>query len=87
MKFIFLLIIYFAGFATAIYILAPPTDAQLCSGNTAAVASTVEPSRFVQTFSAGLHKCVGFGKEAAIQLGGKMKEKIEEKMNEKKADS
>jgi hypothetical protein len=78
-KFIFLLIVYFAGFATAIYMLAPApegsTDKSFCNISS---ASTFDSEEFVKSFNAGIHKCLAFGKVAAIHTAEFIKEKIEE---------
>jgi len=83
-KLIFLLIVYFAGFATAIYVLAPaPKD-----GTPLALGSLL-PSRtgqtqgmtseeFVESFNTGMHKAVAFGKVAAIHAAQFMREKLKE---------
>ena len=84
-KFIFLLIVYFAGFATAIYTLAP------APGNNSKpfALGTLLPSRsqegksmtreeFVASFNAGMHKCIDMGKSAAMHTGKLIKEKLDE---------
>ena len=78
-KFIFLLIVYFAGFATAIYVLAPVPDAQdyqTCEKGFG--GSAFQSGEFVQTFNIGMHKCVGFTKNAAISATRFVKRKIEQ---------
>ena len=77
-KFIFMLIVFFAGFATAIYILAPVPEGQ--DGQQEAkglLDSTVKSGDFVQSFNAGLHKAVNFSKDAA-QRTAKFLKKINE---------
>jgi len=65
-KFIFMLIVYFAGFATAIYILAPtPENHPEKSSAKGFLDSTVKSGNFVASFNSGMHKCVETGKEAA----------------------
>ena len=78
-KFIFMLIVYFAGFATAIYMLAPAPEgsANKSVGNTSSV-SAFNSEEFVESFNAGIHKCLAFGKVAAIHTAEFLKEKIEE---------
>ena len=83
-KFIFLLIVYFSGFATAIYTLAP------APGNSKPFAlGSLLPSRsqqgkpitreeFVESFNAGMHKCLDLGKAAAMHTGKLIKEKLNE---------
>lgn len=78
-KFIFLLIVYFAGFATAIYMLAPtPEGIDKHSFGKISSASTFNSQEFAKSFNVGMHKCLAFGKEAAIHTAEFLKEKIEE---------
>jgi hypothetical protein len=66
-KFVFLLIVYAAGFATAIYCLAPAPDQK------------APPSQRAGTsFNAGMHKCVGFSKEAALEAAKLIETKVNE---------
>jgi hypothetical protein len=79
-KFISLLIIYFAGFATAIYFLAPASehrpDRPYGKGR---VYSSLRSDDVVQSFNKGMHQCVDFGKDAACRMGKYLKQKLEEK--------
>jgi hypothetical protein len=78
-KFIFLLIVYFAGFATAIYMLAPaPEGSTSKSFNNITSASAFNSQQFAKTFNAGMHKCLAFGKEAAIHTAAFIREKLQE---------
>jgi len=82
-KFIFLLIVYFAGFATAIYCLAPAPDGQnLRSGEKSFMNSLVKSDEFAQSFNSGLHKCIDFSRDAAWRAGRFIKQKL----NEREAD-
>jgi len=77
-KFIFLFIVYFAGFATAIYMLAPAPENQAHqSGDTTHLDFNSE--KFVKSFNSGMHRCVDLGKEAAQRTARYIKEKIQEK--------
>ena len=76
-----MLIIYFAGFATAIYTLAPTPE----SNGQATLSGFIRPSEdgsrmtsqeFVESFNAGMHKCVDFGKEAACRTAEFLREKF-----------
>jgi hypothetical protein len=85
-KLIFLLIIYFAGFATAIYTLAPTpkSDGKTTLGGFVRHSegeSRITSEEFVESFNTGMHKCVDFGKEAACRTAKFLKEKIK-KMRE-----
>jgi hypothetical protein len=78
-KFIFLLIVYFAGFATAIYMLAPaPEGSNSKSFSSISSDSGFNSQEFVKSFNAGMHKCLAFGKVAACHTAEFIKEKIEE---------
>ena len=83
-KFIFLLIVYFAGFATAIYTLAPaPKNAKPFALGSLIPSRTGQAERitseeFVESFNAGMHKCVEFGKAAALQAARFIREKMKE---------
>lgn len=83
-KFIFLFIVYFAGFSSAIYILAPPPEnhERLLDSNT---HFNFDSDEFVKSFNSGMHKCVDFGKEAAQRTAEYIKEKVNEKQTQ--ADS
>ena len=76
-KFIFLLIVYFAGFASAIYMLAPAPEGS-ASNNDISSASTFDSQEFTKSFNAGMHKCLAFGKEAACHTAEFIKEKLKE---------
>ena len=74
-----MLIVYFAGFATAIYMLAPAPEgsADKSFGSTSSV-SAFNSQEFVKSFNAGIHKCLAFGKVAACHTAEFLKEKLEE---------
>ena len=79
-KFVFLLIVYFAGFATAIYCLAPVPDNQVSqTGEKTLVYSAFRSDEFAQSFNAGMHKCIDFGKDFAWRTGEFVKQKIDER--------
>ena len=79
-KFIFLCIVYFAGFATAIYMLAPQPENQ---ANQSGVADgthiNFDSQEFVKSFNSGMHKCLDFGKVAALRTAKFIKEKVQDK--------
>jgi hypothetical protein len=79
-KFVFLLIVYFAGFATAIYTLGPAPENQAQQrGENSFPDSVFKSDQFAKSFNSGMHKCIEFGKEAAVRAGKTLKEKLEEK--------
>ena len=77
-KFIFLLIVYFGGFATAIYCFAP-VDQTSNTGERSFVYPTIKSDEFAKSFNTGMHKCIDFGKEAALRVGKLIKQKLDER--------
>jgi len=75
-KFIFLLIVYFAGFATAIYALSPTPPDQNAKGGL--LDSDFQVSNFAKSCNSGMHKAIGAGKEAAQRAAKFIKQKIDE---------
>ena len=80
-KIIFLLIVYFAGFATAIYCLAPVPEDRACKihNEKSFVCSAFKSDEFAKSFNTGMHKCVDFGKDAASRAGKFIKQKLDER--------
>jgi hypothetical protein len=77
MKLVFLLIVYCAGFATAVYMLAPVPQ----QNGQAAQASLDQPfasSQFIQSLNTGLHKGVAVTKAAAKDAGAYIRQKLNE---------
>lgn len=85
-KFIFILIVYFAGFATAIYFLAPTSDdnsdSALNLSGKDEILSKIKSEQFVKSINSGMHKCIDFGKDAATHTADYIKQKIDEKQNQ-----
>lgn len=82
-KLIFLLIVYFAGFATAIYCLAPlpeNKDGRPCEKS---LAYSAKSDEFARSFNAGLHRCLDFGKAAAWRTGIFIKQKLDDRDRER----
>ena len=78
-KFVFVLIVYFAGFATAVYCLAPaPSGKKGTAQGKELLGSTLTSDQLVQSVNAGMHKCVDLGKDAATRAAELIKEKMEE---------
>jgi hypothetical protein len=79
-KLIFLLIVYFAGFATAIYCLAPVPDEQSCRFSEKSFAySALKSDEFAKSFNTGMYKCLDFGKEAVQRLSTFLKQKLDDR--------
>ena len=79
-KFVLLLIVYFAGFATAIYCLAPVPDNQDCDADSSSFSySALKSDEFAKSFNSGMHKCLDFIKDTSCQAGDYIKQKIKER--------
>ncbi len=79
-KLIFLLVVYFAGFATAIYCLAPVPESQyLQNGEKGFAYSAIKSDEFAKSFNTGMHKCLDFAKDAAWRAGKLIKQKLDER--------
>jgi len=73
------LIVYFAGFATAIYMLAPkPKGVSAPDLDNSTLRERFDSQEFVESFNTGMHKCLAFGKEAAQRTAKLVKEKLKE---------
>ena len=83
-KFLMTLIIYFGGFATAIYYLAPASDREEGGRVTASSfdwqgsAKDVKSSEFARVAGASMKKFVGFAEEQAVKASELIKEKLAE---------
>jgi hypothetical protein len=77
-KLIFLLIVYFAGFATAIYCLVPVSDEHKLRSNRGFAHSAVKSDEFAKSFSVKMHKCLDYSKDAAKRAGAYLKEKLDD---------
>jgi hypothetical protein len=76
-KIIFLLIVYFAGFVTGIYCLAPVPEGQGdVETRDSFVHSVIKSDEFAKSLNSGVHKCIAFGKDAAQRAGEYIKEKM-----------
>jgi predicted MFS family arabinose efflux permease len=78
-KFVFVLIVYAAGFATAVYYLAPtPNPSTQSPEQLARLVSAQKAQELLKSFNSGMHKCVGFSKEAAKEAAKLIQAKFEE---------
>jgi len=85
MKLVSVLIIYSAGFATAIYVLAPPSEGQSKpAGQQVGAIGSFDTGEFVASLSSGMHKAVALGKDAALRIGKFIKAKVNEKTGDTK---
>lgn len=78
-KLVLTLIIYFAGFATAIYMLAPTPDADPRDDNRDYAAAVFKSDRFAMSVNSGLHKCVDFVKDVGAQAHDRIKVEIDKR--------
>jgi hypothetical protein len=79
-KLIFLLVVYFAGFATAIYCLAPVPENYACQPSERGFAhSALKSDEFAQSFNVGMRKCLDFGKDAAQRVKIFLKQKLDDR--------
>jgi len=78
-KFVSMLVVYFAGFATAIYCLAPaPEQSQGSPRGRGAFGPSLRSDKIILGVNSGIHKCVGLGKAAAMQAAQMIQEKVKE---------
>jgi len=82
-KFVFLLIVYCAGFATAVYCLAPtPEQGEGQSLQLAGLPGAIKSEVLARSVNSGIHKCVDLGKEAAAELAKRIQKEIEKAQSE-----
>jgi hypothetical protein len=82
-KLIFLLIVYFAGFATAIYTLAPAGENHAdISVEKGFLHSAFKSDEFAKSFNTGLHRAVDYGRAAAVQVSEFVRQKLYERGDE-----
>jgi hypothetical protein len=82
-KLLVVLVVYFAGFATAIYCLAPVRIQ--AAGQTepnqqkSFLQTSTNSNDFTQSFNSGMRKCLAVGSDAAVQAGEYLKQKFSNK--------
>ena len=93
-RFISMLIVYFAGFATAIYMLVPGSESEERAAvyersdktlNLPEFKSEFKSEEFAKSFKVSMDKCLDFSRDTAIRAGIFIKEKIDERQQQ--ADS
>lgn len=79
-KLLFILIVYFAGFATAVYFLAPVDEEMTASGNSGEsyMHRQFDTEQFTQVTSDRLHKFFSFAGDKASEVSELIKEKLAE---------
>jgi hypothetical protein len=79
-KLIFFLIVYFAGFATAIYMLAPvPKNQARQAHKKGFVYSALKSDEFANSFNEKMHYCIDYSKNAVNKADEFVKQKLTEK--------
>jgi len=79
-KLVFMLVVYFAGFATAIYALSPaPENNGEKANSKTMIDSILKSDDFAKSFNTGINKCVALGKDAAERSVKFLKQKIDER--------
>ncbi|MBL7106754.1 MAG: hypothetical protein ISS77_04005 [Phycisphaerae bacterium] len=83
-KLIFMMVIYFAGFGTAIYTLSPSPEGIGGNNNQiASISSQFSTGKFTDQVNIGMHKFISIAKKAAMKSGGI----IEKQMNSNSPES
>ncbi len=78
-KFVFLLVVYSAGFLTAVYCLAPaPDQTPGQTGQRGFAFSALKSDELAQSVNSGMHKAIDLGKETAVRAAKMLREKIDE---------
>ena len=78
-KFVFLLIVYFSGFATAIYFLAPVSpDCQMSEAHKDKLRGMIDSERLATAMNSGMHKAASLSKEIAERASVLIRERINE---------
>ncbi len=77
------MVVYGAGFATAIYCLSPAPDLEPGqSAGQSRVLAKLRSQEFTQSVNSGMHKAIAFGKEAATKAAELIREKVDEIQSE-----
>ncbi len=78
-KLVLLLVVYFAGFATAIYALSPAPEQQTAKADQkSTIDAILKSDDFAKSFNSGMHKAIALGREALDRSTEYLKEKIDE---------
>ncbi len=79
-KLLFILIVYFAGFATAVYFLAPVDEEMTASVNSGEsyMLRQFDTEQFAQATSVRLHEFFSFAGDKASEVSELIKEKLAE---------
>ncbi|NQV34247.1 MAG: hypothetical protein HQ515_16250 [Phycisphaeraceae bacterium] len=79
-RFVFLLMVYVAGFATAIYVMTPTQEGQGFSfQGKGRLREAIQPRQFAQSVNTGLSKCADMSKTIAEHASVIIKEQLDER--------
>ena len=79
-KFVFLLMVYVAGFLTAVYFMTPTQEGfKFSSDKKSALRHTVQSNEFAQSVNTGLSKCAVMGKTLAGHASALIKQHLSER--------
>ena len=79
-KLVLLLIVYFSGFATAIYALSPAPENHIQKdGQKSMLDSILKSDDFAKSFNSGMRKSIALGREVVDRSTDYIKHKIDEK--------
>jgi hypothetical protein len=83
-KLIIILIVYCAGFGTAVYMMQPtPTDNKAINIDQKVQMGSVTSQKFLDAVNINMHKCFDLCKKASVQTGKLIKEKLDERKTQK----
>ena len=82
-KILLALITYFAGFATAIYALAPSYEKNGGSKKIDSREVGSKSEKFALKFSSGMRKCLNFAEEKAEEVGQAVKAELSERYKDR----
>jgi hypothetical protein len=80
-KFVFLLMIYAAGFVSAVYFMTPPTNDGCGFSFVDRIKkdAAFEPEKLVKSINVGLKECAGMSKKVANQTSSFIKQQLKER--------
>jgi len=87
-KILFMLIVYFSGFATAIYTLSPGSEEKIGGFTTnstsriESLSSGFESEKFTEKMRSGVSKCLSFAGEKSVQIRELIKAELSERQSQ-----
>lgn len=87
-KLVFTLVVFFAGFATAVYALSPAPEGNADGSEYKTVIDSLLKSEdFAGSFNSGIHKCIEFGKEGIERSARYIKQEIDKEIDKRQQQS